>query len=339
MSTPSTPPRLFPLLSLAIAVTLMTTSVTVTAQRALSLGSIAPANSLWDRALKQMATEIQTATNRRVRIRVASMSQGNESAIVRRLGLRQTHVASLTQIGLEELDDSFAVLGMPFFFESDAEARHVLEALRTTFERGLAEQNLVLLSWGHTGWAHIFSAEPIESLAELKEAKLYTSSGDAEMVSWYTANGFDPVPLELSDVPVGLNTGMINAYPFPPYAAMLLSYYRPAPNMLDLPLGPVIGATVMHKQVWDRLSDEDRAAVTAASRQLEDDLFKGVPRQDAEAVVEMKKRGLQVIGLDEEAIAEFRQAADTMSASMRGPIVPAAVYDAAIKARDAFRSQ
>ena len=337
----STPPRLFRLLGLAIAVTLMATPVMVTAQRqrSLSLGSIAPANSLWDRALKQMATEIQTATDRRVRLRVASNSQGNESAIVVRLLLRQTHVASLTQIGLEELHDSFAVLGMPFFFESDAEARHVLEALRPTFERGLAEQNVVLLSWGHTGWAHIFSAEPIASLAELKRAKLYTSSGDAEMVSWYTANGFDPVPLELSDVLVGLNTGMINAYPFPPYAAMLLQYYKPAPNMLDLPLGPVLGATVMHKQVWDRLSDEDRAAVTAASQQLEDGLFKDVPRQDAEAVGEMKKRGLQVIGLDEEAIAEFRQAADAMNASMRGPIVPAAIYDAAIKARDAFRSR
>ncbi len=334
----STSPRSFRLLGLAIAVTLMATPAVVTAQTA-RLGSIAPPNSLWDRALKQMAPEIQTATSRRVKIRVDSRSQGDESAIVRRLGLGTTQAASLTQIGLEELHDSFGVLGMPFFFDSDAEARHVLGALQPTFERGLAEQKLVLLSWGHTGWAHIFSAEPIASLAELKKAKLYTSSGDSEMVSWYTANGFDPVPLELSDVPVGLNTGMINAYPFPPYAAMLLSYYKPAPNMLDLPFGPVLGATVMHKRFWDRLSDEDRAAVTAASRQLEDDLFKDVPRQDAKAVVEMKKRGLQVIGLDEEAIAEFRQAADAMNASMRGPIVPAAVYDAAVKARDAFRSR
>ncbi len=329
----------FRLLGLAIVVALMATPVVLTAQRALSLGSIAPANSLWDKALKQMAADIQTATSRRVRVRVASMSQGDESAIVRRLLLGTTQVATLTQIGLEELHDSFGVLGMPFFFESDAEARHVLKALRPTFERGLAEQDIVLINWGHTGWAHIFSADPIRSLSELKGAKLYTSSGDDQMVSWYKANGFDPVPLALSDVPVGLNTGLINAYPFPPYAAMLLSYYKPAPNMLDLPLGPVIGATVIRKVVWDRLSAEDRAAVSAAGRKLEDGLFRDVPRQDAEAVVEMKKRKLQVVELSESARTEFRKAADAMTASMRGPIVPAAVYDEAVKARAAFRSR
>jgi TRAP-type C4-dicarboxylate transport system substrate-binding protein len=228
---------------------------------------------------------------------------------------------------------------MPFFFESDAEARHVLDELRPTFERGLAEQDVVLLKWGHTGWAHIFSADPILSLSELKGAKLYTSSGDDQMVSWYKANGFDPVPLALSDVPVGLNTGLINAYPFPPYAAMLLQYYKPAPNMLDLPLGPVIGATVIRKAVWDRLSAEDRAAVSAAGRKLEDGLFRDVPRQDAEAVVEMRKRKLQVVELSESALTEFRKAADAMTASMRGPIVPAAVYDEAVRARAAFRSR
>ena len=332
-------PRSFRLLGLVIAVALTATPVVLTAQRALSLGSIAPVNSLWDRGLKKMAADIQTATSRRVRIRVASMSQGDESAIVRRLLLGPTQAATLTLLGLKELHDSFSVLGMPFFFESDAEAQHVLKALRPTFERGLAEQDIVLISWGHTGWAHIFSANPIKSLAELKGSKLYTASGDAQMVSWYKANGFNPVPLALSDVPVGLNTGLINAYPFPPYAAMLLRYYDAAPNMLDLPLGPVIGATVIRKAVWDRLSSEDRATVSAAGRQLESGLFRDVPRQDAGAVVEMKKRKLQVIELSETAIRELREAADAMTASMRGSMVPAAVYDEAVRARDAFRAR
>ena len=334
-----TSPRWVGRLTVAVVVTMLATPLLVSAQRAISLGSIAPANSLWDRALKQMATNVQTATDRRVRFRVASSTQGDESAIVRRLLLGTTQAASLTQLGLDELHESFGVLAMPFFFESDAEALHVLEALRPTFERGLAEQNVVLLNWGHTGWAHIFSADPIQSLADLKAAKLYTTAGDDQMVSWYKTNGFDPVPLALSDVPVGLNTGLINAYPFPPYAALLLRYYEPAPHMLDLPLGPVVGATVMGKRHWDRLSAQDRAAIIEAGEQLQDDLFKDVPRQDAEAVDQMRSRGLEVVELSAAARAEFRQAADTLNASLRGSIVPAAVYDEAVQARNAFRSR
>jgi TRAP-type C4-dicarboxylate transport system substrate-binding protein len=326
-------------LSFVVALALLSASAVLVGQRAMTLGSIAPANSLWDRALKQMATDVQAATERRVRIRVASMTQGDESAIVRRLLLGTTQVASLTLIGLSELDESFDVLGMPFFFSSDAEARHVLGALEPRFVRGLEAQNLVLINWGHTGWAHLFSAERISSLAELRDAKLFTSAGDDRVVRWFRENGFNPVPLSLSDVPVGLNTGLINAYPFPPYAALLLQYYRPAPHMLDLPLGPVLGATVMHKRHWYRLSPEDREAIMTAGQELENGLFKNVPVQDTEAVEEMKTRGLEVTELSAAELTAFRTAADEMNASMRGTIVAADVFDEAIQARDAFRAQ
>ena len=191
----------------AIALLLIPVGVMAQRSRPISLGSIAPANSLWDRALKQMATDVQRATDRRVRFRIAANTQGDEAAIVRRLLLGTTQAAALSQIGLEELDESFSVLGMPFFFASDAEARHVLEALRPGFERALAERDLVLINWAHGGWAHLFSSERISSLQEVKNAKLLTTAGDDRMVRWYRENGFDPVPLELSDVPVGLNTG------------------------------------------------------------------------------------------------------------------------------------
>ena len=324
-------------LRLAVVVTLLLTHVVLIAQRPLSLGSIAPANSLWDRALKRMATELQRETGSRVRIRVSSGTQGDEAAIIRRLKLGTTQAAALTQPALGELHDSFNVLGMPFFFESDPEVRHVLEALRPTFTRALAAQELVLINWWHGGWARLFSAETIRTVAELKSSKLFTSAGDDQMVKWYRENGFDPVPLEISDVPVGLNTGLINAYPFPPYAAMLLQYYRSAPHMLDLALGPVVGATVMNTDSWERLSPGDRETILSVARRVEDDLFREVPRQDGDAVEEMKKRGLQITKLNQSELREFRRTADEMNTSMRVSIVPAAVYDEAVRARDAFR--
>jgi TRAP-type C4-dicarboxylate transport system substrate-binding protein len=328
-------------LRVPVAIALLLIPVGVMAQRSrpISLGSIAPANSLWDRALKQMATDVQRATDRRVRFRIAANTQGDEAAIVRRLLLGTTQAAALSQIGLEELDESFSVLGMPFFFASDAEARHVLEALRPGFERALAERDLVLINWAHGGWAHLFSSERISSLQEVKNAKLFTTAGDDRMVRWYRENGFDPVPLELSDVPVGLNTGLINASPFPPYFAMLLQHYRAAPYMLDLPLGPIMTATVMTTRSWRQLSEEDRGVVLSVGKAVEDRLFREVPQQDTEAVTEMEKRGLQVTELEPAAVAEFRRAADELNVSLRGEIVPAGVYDQAVRARDAFRAR
>jgi TRAP-type C4-dicarboxylate transport system substrate-binding protein len=62
-----------------------------------------------------------------------------------------------------------------------------------------------------------------------------------------------------------------------------------------------------------------------------------VPKNDADAVKLMASRGLQIITPDAKASADFRAAGDQLSASMKGSMVPADVYQAAVDARDAFR--
>ena len=325
-------------LRFAVAVALLASPALLVAQRAnLRLGTILPANSVWDRALKQMASDWQDATNGRVRLQVRGTT-GDEATIIRRMRLNNPQVAALTLPGLTEVDDSFNVLGIPFFFASDAEAVHVLEALTPLYREKLAEQGLVLLGWGHGGWAHIFSAHPIRGIPDLQKAKLYTSAGDDGMVQWYKENGFQPVPLELTDVLMGLNTGLIDAYPSPPYGALVFQWYRQTSHMLDIPLSPIFGATVMTERAWARIDEADRDALLAAAAETQAFLFEEVPRQDEEAVAEMQKRGLTVSGVSEPEVALLRAVVDTLTATWRGDRVPADIYDAALAARNAFRA-
>ena len=325
-------------LRLAVAVVLLLSPALLLAQRAnLRLGTILPANSVWDRALKQMASEWQQATDGRVRLQVRGTT-GDEATIIRRMRLNNPQVAALTLPGLTEIDDSFNVFGIPFFFASDAEALHVLEALTPLYREALAEHGLVLLNWGHGGWAHIFSAQPIRGIPDLQAAKLYTSAGDNGMVQWYKQNGFQPVPLELTDVLMGLNTGLIDAYPSPPYGALVFQWYRQTSHMLDVPLSPVFGATVMTERAWNRIDEADRDALLDAAAEMQAFLFDEVPRQDQEAVAEMEKRGLTVSSVSEAEVGILRAGVDTLTATWRGDRVPAEIYDAAISARSAFRA-
>ncbi len=325
-------------LRFAVAVALLASPALLVAQRAnLRLGTILPANSVWDRALKQMASEWQQATDGRVRLQVRGTA-GDEATIIRRMRLNNPQVAALTLPGLTEVDESFNVFGIPFFFASDAEAVHVLEALTPLYREKLAERGLVLLGWGHGGWAHIFSANPIRGIPDLQAAKLYTSAGDDGMVQWYKENGFQPVPLELTDVLMGLNTGLIDAYPSPPYGALVFQWYRQTSHMLDIPLSPVFGATVMTERAWGRIEEADREALLAAAAEMQAFLFDEVPRQDQEAVAEMEKRGLTLSTVGEPEVALLRAIVDTLTATWRGDRVPADIYDAALSARSAFRA-
>ena len=52
----------------------------------------------------------------------------------------------------------------------------------------------------------------------------------------------------------------------------------------------------------------------------------------------MQQRKLTVVGLDDAATAALREAADELTASWRGTMIPADVYDQALSARNSFRA-
>ena len=65
-----------------------------------------------------------------------------------------------------------------------------------------------------------FTKKPITTVADLKKAKLYTSAGNDRMVQWFKANGFEPRAMAMTDIMTGLTTGMVEAVPTTPLAAL-----------------------------------------------------------------------------------------------------------------------
>jgi hypothetical protein len=51
----------------------------------------------------------------------------------------------------------------------------------------------------------------------------------------------------------------------------------------------------------------------------------------------MRKRGLNVVPVDEATRAVWRETAEKMYPRIRGPIVPADAFDEALRYRDAYR--
>jgi TRAP-type C4-dicarboxylate transport system substrate-binding protein len=242
--------------------------------------------------------------------------------------------------GLAELDDAFNVFAIPFFFESDAELAHVQQKLTPLLKEKLAAKKLHLINWGNGGWVRMFSKNPVRTVAELKAAKLYTTEGDDRYVRWYAANGFNAVPLAPGEIAkqLKLPTGAINAAPMPPVYAAALQVFRDAPYMLDLPVAPLVGATVMTDTAWQKISPADREKMLEVARQMEKQIAERAPGLDAESIDEMKKTGaLKPVALDVKDTAEFRATVDKLTNSQRGVLVPADVFDLAVKERDAFR--
>jgi len=284
-----------------------------------------------------MAAEWSQATGGRVSLTVfGGGSQGDEPTVLRKMRLDALQAASLTGVGLGTIDASFNVFDVPFFFESYDELNEVTEKLTPEISKRVEAKGFVLLNWGHGGWTQLFTKKPIVTVADLKKAKLYTSAGNDRMVQWFKANGFEPRAMAMTDIMTGLTTGMVEAVPTTPLAALLFQWYRQTPNMLDIGLAPVVGATVMTRKAWNAVPEADRPKLRAAALGVQKRLQDDVPKQDAAAVAEMTKRGLVVT---QASAPEWRREIDALAKTMRGEMVPPDMFDLAVKARDNYRTQ
>jgi TRAP-type C4-dicarboxylate transport system substrate-binding protein len=306
----------------------------------IKLGTLAPENSPWTGALKSMGASWSKATENRVSLTVYAGTIPSESNAIARMAVDGLQAATLMVAGLAELDDAFNVFAIPFFFESDAELVHVQQKLTPVLQEKLAAKKLHLINWGNGGWVRMFSKNPVRTVAELKAAKLYTTEGDERFVRWYASNGFNAVPLAPGEIPkqLKLPTGAINAAPMPPVYAVALQVFRDAPYMLDLPVAPLVGATVMTDTAWQKIEPADREKILEVARQMEKQIGEQAPALDAKSIDEMKKTGaLKPVALDVKDSATFRATVDKMTNSQRGVLVPPDVFDLAVKERDAYR--
>jgi TRAP-type C4-dicarboxylate transport system substrate-binding protein len=301
----------------------------------IKLATVVPDGSIWDKDLKQMGEQWKAATDGRVLLTVfAGGSQGDESTVLRKIRLGSLQAASFTVVGLGSIDPAFNVFNLPFFFESYAELNAVTQRLTPILKQRAEAKGFVLLNWGPGGWLQLFSKRPIQRVADLKGAKLYTSAGGDQMTQWYKANGYQPRAMAMTDILTGLTTGMIDAVPTPPVAALAFQWYKQTPYMLDIGLAPVVGATVVVKKVWTSVPDRDRAKMMESAGQVEKHLEVEVPKQDSFAVALMSQQGLKVT---KASGPEWRQEADALAKAMRGRMVPPDIFDMAVAERDGLR--
>lgn len=328
------------LVTLALGVLVSASSAAARATITIKLATFAPANSAWHKALLDMGDGWSRSTEGRVTLRVyPGGTLGTEASTVKMMSpsVGELQAALLLPPGLARIDDAVDVFGMPFFLEDDEEMRAVFAALRPMMTQRIEKHGYKVLNWGNAGWVQLFSKKEIRTLADLRAVKLYTSEGDDKSVQWYKSNGFQPIPLSFNDMVGGLKRGMIDAAPSPAYGASMLQIFRDAPFMLDVKLAPLLGATVMTNDAWNRIDAADRPKILAEAAKLEQRFMTEAPKLDATAVGTMSQRGLKVTTLSPAAAAEFRRTAETLVSTMRGTMVPADVFDAAMQARTAYR--
>jgi TRAP-type C4-dicarboxylate transport system substrate-binding protein len=295
----------------------------------INLGTLAPRGSLYHQSLQAMAEAWRKTPGGGVRLVIyPDGTQGSEADMVRLMRVGSLQAGLLTAVGLSDIEPAVSGLqNIPMIFRSLEEFEQVTEKLRPTLEKRLADKGFVVLFWVDAGWVHYFSKEPIMTPDDLRRMKVFVWSGSPDQVNLMRRAGFNPVPLETSDILPGLQTGLINAAPLPPIFALAAQVDLRAPNMLNLNWAPLVGACVVKKENWDKIPENVRETLFAAATRAGKEIRANSHKESDDAVAAMQKRGLKVHDPSPEVIEQWRKEAEKSYPDIRGRIVPADIFD------------
>jgi TRAP-type C4-dicarboxylate transport system substrate-binding protein len=306
----------------------------------LKIATVGPKGSIYHRVLQETGEAYRAATGGRGRVIVYTDSvQGTEADTVRRMRVGQLDGSMLTVVGLSEIDPSVAALQfMPMMFRSWEEVDHVRERLAPDLEAKLAAKGFAVLFWGEAGWVQFFTKERIALPDEYKRARIFVWAGDSAQIGLMKSLGYQPVPLPITDILPGLETGMIDAVPVAPLWALVGQFDRVTRHMLPVKWVPIVGATVMRRATFDALSPGARDAIVASGQKAGAQLRAHRAAQDDESIRAMQARGLSVQPLTPEIERAWRTVAEQAWPQVRGSLVPAETFDRVQQILDAYRS-
>jgi TRAP-type C4-dicarboxylate transport system substrate-binding protein len=211
---------------------------------------------------------------------------------------------------------------------------HISNQLRQVLE----EKGFIVLNWGDAGWVYFFVQKPTASINDIRDMKLFVTSGDPAAVDLAKDAGFHPVPLAVTDVLPALQTGMINAFDVTPLAALSMQWFASCKYMIDIKWAPLTGATVISKKAWDRIPADLQPKLMEAAQEAGKKLRSEIRRLEKDAVDAMVKRGLQVVPVSPEMEKEWRQTAEKLYPRIRTDLVPSEYFDQVMKLRDEYRA-
>lgn len=300
------------------------------------LGTLAPAGSVWHDALKEMAERWQAGSGGQVKLRVYPGGvQGDEGEMIRKLAIGQLQAAAVSNVGLHDVAGEPQAFSAPLLFDDEKEMECTFGRVKHRLDEALEKRGLVVLQWSRLGAAAFFCKEPFRTPDEMARAKMFAWQGDPATVKAWRNAGFHPVVLSSTDLLMALTTGMIDCVSNVPLYMLTSRAFEKARYMIDLPIGEVIGATVVKKETWDRIAPDVRERLLGIARETGARIDAEVRRLNADAVAAMEKQGLETVPVSPE---EWRPTLQKSWDVFRGEVVPAEFFDEVLAARDACRS-
>ena len=251
-----------PILTVYLFVCLLHMDVAVAATY--KIATISPDGLSWMKQLRAGVKQIESATDGRVKFKIYPGGvQGDDQTVLRKMRIGQLHGGVLAAGSLTRFYPDLQIYNLPLQFQSYEEVDYIRKEMDQMITDGLAEAGIVSFAFSETGFAYLLTQEPVRTVADLKGLKAWIPDNDPIAAELIKSFDVSPIPLGITDVLAGLQTGLIDAVMAPPAVVLALQWHNHVSYMTDLPLVYIYSMLAMDSKAYQRISDEDKLVVRA----------------------------------------------------------------------------
>jgi len=275
------------------------------------IATIVPDGTTWMKKIRAGASLIKKETNGRVKFKFYTGGvMGSSQSILKKMRIGQLHGGALTGGGLATVYPDIQIYSLPFLFHDFAEVDYVRKTMDPMIMAGLDANGLKGLGLSEGGFAYFMSNNKIRSVDDLIRLKNWLPAGDQISQTVYEAAGISPVPLALSDVYTGLQTGLIDTVASNPTSAIAFQWHTKVKYVTDIPLIYLVGTFVMDKKAFDKIKPEDQAIVAKVMGDVFKELDTLNRKDNMQARDALKHQGIEFIHLTSAEEKHWQEIAD-----------------------------
>jgi len=276
----------------------------------LKIATMAPDGTIWMKGLQKAADEIKERTEGRVSFRFyPGGTMGTDSAVLRKIRIGQLHGGVVLAGSLADIDPDMEIYSLPLLFRSNGEVDFIRDRMDQVLIDGLEAKGFVSFGLTETGFTYLMSAKPTRTFDDLKGRKAWMMQDDPVSLAIVEAAGLSPVPLPISDVLTGLQTGLIDSVAAPAIGAIALQWFTKAKYLTDLPITYVCGTTVVSVKAFHRMSLEDQEVVREVLSRENRELNATSRSDNAEARKALAAQGVEFVDPTDETRAKWDEIA------------------------------
>ena len=184
------------------------------------------------------------------------------------------------------------------------------------------------------GWAYWFSVDPIYTPKDLEKNKIFSWAGDYKSAQLYKKLNYNQVPMAMTDVLSGMQTGLITCIGLNPMYVLSQQVFGIADNMLNMKWGNLTGGIVVDLKTWNRIDKDYQDKMLGIAKELGNSFQKKNRFEMNKPIEIMKEYGLKVNNPTEEQLQTWKDLVEEMLPYFKGSLLDEPVYDRFIQIKN-----